>query len=252
MLSRAAAAAAAALLTTAARSTTTPRRLPTPTSLASSSFSFSTASFTKKRANELRPGTVVALDPSGTSLAVIEKYSYTQGSGRQLGIVQATLRRVGAGAGAGTTQARWRPGDDVTVARLQEREATLLYREGGDGGGGAGGGVDASFALMDRESLEMLSIPSTLLDPVAAALLPDGSGLVLTLDAAGTPIAASPLDTTVEVAVAEAPPPKTGAAPGNKSVVLEGGASVRVPNHVKAGDRLVVDTRDGSFVRRAG
>jgi elongation factor P len=241
--------AAAALLAAAARTTRTTRLA--STSPSSSSFPSSTASFTKKRANELRTGAIVSLD-SG-ALAVIEKYCYTQGSGRQLGLVTATLRSVGGGVGGGTRQARWRPGDDVTVARLQEKECTLLYREGG-GGSGAGASSAASFVCMEGETFDQFAIPAALLGPVAAALLPDGAGLLLTLDpATGTPIAASPLETAVEVTVAEAPPPKTGAAPGNKAVVTEAGAVVRgVPNHVKVGDRLVVDTRDGSFVRRAG
>jgi len=216
-------------------------RLASASAASASAYSTATASFTKKRANELRTGAVVALE-SG-ALAVIEKFAYTQGSGRQLGIVQATLR--GVGPGGSTVQARWRPGDDVTVARLPERACTLLYREGGSGSA-------SSLVLMESDTFEQLSVPASFLDPVAAGLLPDGAGLLVTFDPEGAPIAASPAEAHVTLAVAEAAPAKTGAAPGSKSVVVESGATVRgVPQHIKVGDSVVVDLRDGSFVRRA-
>lgn len=195
--------------------------------------------YIKKRANELRVGAVVALD-NGSTLGVIEKYLYTQGSGRQLGVVQATLRTVGGAVGGSTVQARWRPGDDVAVARLEERACTLLYRDATSGG----------FVLMDSTDYEQVEVPAALFEPTAASLLPDGAGVTLTLGPDGAPVAAAPSSTTVEVTIAEAPPAKTGAAPGFKTAVTDTGAAVRVPNHVRAGDRVSVGARDGAFKAR--
>ena len=85
------------------------------------------------QANELRVGSVIEVPSSDggsgkgtTTIAQITKYLYTQGSGRQLGVVQATLRDLASG---GRSEARWRPGDSVLEARLVEEPATLLYRE---------------------------------------------------------------------------------------------------------------------------
>ena len=41
------------------------------------------------------------------------------------------------------------------------------------------------------------------------------------------------------------------ASAGTKPAKLETGATIQVPLHIKIGDRLVVDTRDGSYVERA-
>ena len=41
------------------------------------------------------------------------------------------------------------------------------------------------------------------------------------------------------------------AAPSFKSAVLENGLKIQVPPFIDAGERIVVNTEDGSYVRRA-
>jgi len=57
----------------------------------------------------------------------------------------------------------------------------------------------------------------------------------------------------VSVTVSEADPVLRGgtAAPSYKSAVLENGMKIQVPPFIEAGERIVVATEDGSYVRRA-
>ena len=55
----------------------------------------------------------------------------------------------------------------------------------------------------------------------------------------------------VTLTVAEADPVMKGgtAAPSFKSAVLENGLKIQVPPFIDAGERIVVTTEDGSYVR---
>jgi elongation factor P len=61
------------------------------------------------------------------------------------------------------------------------------------------------------------------------------------------------LPVQVTLTVAEADPVLKGgtAAPSYKTAVLENGLKVQVPPFIGAGERIVVATEDGSYVRRA-
>jgi elongation factor P len=57
----------------------------------------------------------------------------------------------------------------------------------------------------------------------------------------------------VTLAVTEADPVLRGgtAAPSYKSAVLENGMKIQVPPFIEAGERIIVATEDGSYIRRA-
>jgi elongation factor P len=61
------------------------------------------------------------------------------------------------------------------------------------------------------------------------------------------------LPVQVVLTVAEADPVLRGgtAAPSYKSAVLENGMKIQVPPFIAAGERVIVATEDGSYVRRA-
>lgn len=200
------------------------------------------------QANELRVGSIIETDngKGGTSLAQITKYLYTQGSGRQLGVVQATLKDLRSGT---KSEARWRPGDSVLESRLTDEPATLLYREGSD-----------SVVLMSDETFEQFSLPASMLG-AAAPFLADGARVVVSRappELGGIALSACAEAATAEVVVLSTPPPRSGVHSSYQKVEVAGAAStsttikaeVAVPAHVSAGDRIVVDLRDGKFVRR--
>ena len=61
------------------------------------------------------------------------------------------------------------------------------------------------------------------------------------------------LPAQVTLTVAEADPVLKGgtAAPSYKTAVLENGLKIQVPPFIGAGERILVSTEDGSYVRRA-
>jgi elongation factor P len=61
------------------------------------------------------------------------------------------------------------------------------------------------------------------------------------------------LPVQVVLTVAEADPVLKGgtAAPSYKSAVLENGMRIQVPPFIAAGERIIVATEDGTYVRRA-
>jgi elongation factor P len=202
---------------------------------------------TRRAAADLRVGTVVEIDAAASSssapptLAVVTKFAYTQGSGRQAGIVQASLRELRTGK---ATSARWRPDDAVAVARLEERALDVLYRD--DAGGEDG------FEVMDPATFEQGRLPAALLG-AAAPFVGDGARVVVAYaPGAADPVSAAPAEPTAVVEVSEVPPPRSGVASSYKQATVAGGrATVGVPEYVKAGDRIVVNVADGTYVKRA-
>ena len=193
--------------------------------------------------------------------------------------MQATLRDLRSG---NRSEARWRPGDSVLEARLVEEPATLLYRE-------KAGGGNEQVVLMSDETFEQFSLPVTMLG-AAAPFLSDGARVIVSRappELGGDALSAAAEEATAEVMVLSTPPPRSGVHSSYQKVEVgavvgggggsgggggggeggEGGgtgtaaaggatssssikAEVAVPAHVSAGDRIVVDLRDGSFVRR--
>lgn len=103
---------------------------------------------------------------------------------------------------------------------------------------------------MDPETFDQVAVPRDILGN-AAAYLAEGGDLSLSFHD-GVAVSGS-LPATVTLRVAQAAPHLKGetAAPQYKAAVLETGAQISVPPFVVVDDRVVVDTLDGTFVKRA-
>ena len=190
---------------------------------------------TNTPASDIRSGTVVETDAG--ALAVITKHHYTQGAGRQAGVVQATLRDLRT---AKTSVVRWRPDTPVPTPRLDEATVEVLYRDSDD-----------TLHVMDVTTFEQGTLPASLLG-TAAPFVRDGARLIVqSPPGGGEPVAATPVDATAVLTVTEVPPPRTGVASSYKMARCEGGVSASVPEYVKVGDRIIVSVADGEFVKRA-
>jgi elongation factor P len=104
--------------------------------------------------------------------------------------------------------------------------------------------------FMDTETYEQMEIPQDFVGE-RAAFLQDGM-MVLVEMHEGRPIGIR-LPDQVTLTIAEADPSIKGqtAASSYKPAVLENGVRIMVPPFVTAGEKVIVDTNEMSYIRRA-
>ncbi len=123
-------------------------------------------------------------------------------------------------------------------ADLSRKKAQFLYLDGN------------SAFFMDLTNYEQFEISLGQIGEAKKYLIENAEIDILHFN--GEPINIElPIKLTFEVK--EAPPSVKGNSQGsvNKSVKIETGATVDTPLFVNIGDKIVVDTRDGSYVERA-
>ena len=106
------------------------------------------------------------------------------------------------------------------------------------------------LTFMDMENYEQIELATDFVGD-QAQFLQDGMKTLVQLYE-GKPIGIK-LPVQVTLTVAEADPVMHGgtAAPSYKGAVLENGMKIQVPPFIGAGEKIVVSTEDGSYVRRA-
>jgi elongation factor P len=120
---------------------------------------------------------------------------------------------------------------------MDRRDTTYLYRDGAD------------FVFMDAEDYEQHHLPDTLVGDTADYLLEGMPVQVAFHD--GAPLYLE-LPVTVELEVTHTEPGLQGdrSSAGTKPATLETGATINVPLFINTGDKLKVDSRDGSYLGR--
>jgi len=132
---------------------------------------------------------------------------------------------------------RFRSEDKVERAELDHHPLQYLYRSGDD------------FTFMNTESYEMTSVSSDSLGDAVNYLAEGMTVEVSYFD--GKPVAVD-LPMFVELEIVETDPVMRGATISSspKAAKLNTGLMTKVPQHMSVGDRVKIDTRDGSFVER--
>jgi elongation factor P len=133
---------------------------------------------------------------------------------------------------------RFRSADSVERIRLEQKDFQFLYEEGD------------SLVFMDLENYEQLQLQKEFVGE-RAQFLQDGMQVTVELYEE-RPIGIS-LPDQVTLAVAEADPVVKGqtAASSYKPAVLENGVRILVPPFIEAGERVIVDTNEVTYLRRA-
>ena len=181
--------------------------------------------------NAIRPGN--AIEHKGGLWRAV-KIAHTQ-PGKGGAYLQVELKNLRDGS---KLNERFRAAENVERVRLNQREHQFLY---GDGN---------SFTFMDAESYEQVEISAEQLG-AQAAYLQDGMNIQVESHEGG--ILGITLPEHVTLAVGETEPALKGqtAAASYKPAVLENGVRTSVPPFVNTGDRVVIATEDGSYVKRA-
>ncbi len=180
--------------------------------------------------NDLRKGVTFELD--GNLFKVIEYSHHKPGRGNATIRVRARNLRTGA-----TLEKTFISGNQVQEARLDFHTAQYLYNDGD------------TYYFMDQETFEQPGIPKDVLGD-SANFLQEGMTCKLTFYK-GEPLDVElPLTVDLKVIYAEVAVRGDTATGVTKKVKVETGAEVQVPNFVKEGDVIRVDTRDGTYVTR--
>jgi elongation factor P len=132
---------------------------------------------------------------------------------------------------------RFRSEDKVERADLEHHPLQYLYRSGDD------------FTFMNTENFEMVNVSSEGLGD-AVQYLTEGMTVEMSYFN-GKPVAVD-LPMFVELEIVETDPVMKGATVSSspKPARLNTGLMTKVPQHMSVGDRVKIDTRDGSFVER--
>jgi len=151
-------------------------------------------------------------------------------------VLRTKIRNVRTGQ---VKERTFKQGDNIPEADVGKTKARFIY-------GSAG-----TYTFMDELTYEQYVLPADAVGN-AAPLLREGT-IVDIVTFEGNPVVAQ-LPLKMEVVVLSAPPGVRGDSASNisKEVTVTGNVKVKVPLFVTEGDVVVVDTRTGEYVRKAG
>src|SRR5262245_50132291 len=133
---------------------------------------------------------------------------------------------------------RVHPEDKVEQAYLEKREMQYLYKDS-DG-----------FVFMDTETYDQVTLGEDMVGDMLLYLKEEAKIQVTFHDGKALSIE---LPTTVELTVTETEPALKGAtaAAQYKPATLDTGLKITVPSFIEIGEKIVVDTTEGKYLRRA-
>ena len=182
-------------------------------------------------ATQMRPGMVVKFNNELHSV-----FSVTHRTpGNLRGFVQAKMRNLRSG---NMTEHRFSSEDRVEKAALEEHDMEYLYDDG------------EYFYFMNSENYEQMHLTKDLLGDATNYLIPQ---LKVTVEFyEGKPISVD-LPATVDLTVVETEPGLKGATVSNvtKPAKLETGLVVQVPPFITEGEKIRVNTTEGTYQERA-
>ena len=185
----------------------------------------------KINGNEIRPGNVI--EHKGTLWVAVKTQAVKPGKGPAY--AQVELKNAIDGT---KLNERFRSSETVERVRLEQKDYQYLFAEGD------------MLTFMDMDNYEQIQIRRDFLEDRAAFLQ---DGMKVTVEShEGMPIGIS-LPGQVTLEVVEADPVVKGqtAASSYKPARLENGVRILVPPFIGAGERVVVDTNELTYVRRA-
>ena len=185
----------------------------------------------KINGNEIKPGNVIQ---HKDSLWVAVKTNAVK-PGKGGAFNQVELRNLIDGS---KHNERFRASETVEKVRLEQKDFQYLYAEG------------EALVFMDTESYEQLELQAEFVGE-RAAFLQDGMTVTVELYEE-KPIGVT-LPDQVTLEITEADPVVKGqtAASSYKPALLENGVRVMVPPFIQSGEKVVVDTNEISYIRRA-
>jgi elongation factor P len=155
--------------------------------------------------------------------------------GKGPAFVRTKLKQVMTGKVVDKT---FNAGVKVEIAILEKREMNFLYKEGDD------------FVFMDNENFDQMTISAATVGEASNFMLENTEAIVAIHE--GNPLYIE-LPASVELTVTYTEPGLQGdrSSGGTKPATVETGIEVQVPLFIKQDEKILVDTRDGSYQGRA-
>ena len=185
----------------------------------------------KINGNEIKPGNVIL---HNGELYVAVKTDHVK-PGKGGAFAQVEMKSV---VGNTKLNERFRSSQTVERVRLEQKDYQYLYAR------------DDMLVFMDTQSYEQIELPRDFVGDRAAFLQ---DGMMVTIQSYEEKPLGVSLPGQVTLQIAEADPVVKGqtAASSYKPAVLENGVRVMVPPFITAGEKIIVDTNEVTYIRRA-
>jgi len=182
-------------------------------------------------ATQMRPGMVIKFNNELYSIFSVNHRT----PGNLRGFVQVKMRSLRSGS---MTEHRFSSEDKVEKALLEEHEMQYLYDDG------------EYYYFMNTENFEQMHLMKDLLGDATQYLIPQLMVKVEFYE--GKPMSVD-LPATVDMTVLETEPGMKGATVSNvtKPAKLETGLVVQVPSFITEGEKIRVNTAEGTYQERA-
>ena len=175
----------------------------------------------------------MCLDIEGSLWTVIEFQHVKPGKGPAF--VRTKMRQVLTGK---VVERTLNAGVKIDIAILEKREMQFLYKEGGD------------FVFMDNKTYDQMNISAATVGDAANYMLENTEAIVAIHE--NNPLYIE-LPASVQLTVTYTEPGLQGdrSSGGTKPATVESGIQIQVPLFIKQDEKIMVDTRDGSYQGRA-
>ncbi|MTK54481.1 elongation factor P [Paludibacter sp.] len=176
----------------------------------------------------------MCLDIDGQFYFIVEFLHVKPGKGPAF--VRTKLKNVQSGRVIDKT---FNSGVKVDEVRIERRPYQYLYQD------------DMGYNFMNNETFEQISIQKSLINGVD--FLKEGESVEVVTHAESETVLYADVATHVVLQITYTEPGLKGDTATNtlKPATVETGATVRVPLFIETGEKIKVDTRDGSYVERA-
>lgn len=183
---------------------------------------------------ELRNNTTFKLDGQ---MYLVLKYEHTK-KGRGSGNIKVKVKNLETGS---ITEKTFITGARVEPLETQTREANFLYQSGNQ------------LVFMNNKTYEQFELDKDLVGE-QSRFLQEGTlvKVLYTIDKQEKAVSID-IPPKITFLVAEADPGVKGDSAANmlKKVKLENGLVIKAPLFIKAGEKIIVDTRTGEYVERS-
>ena len=181
--------------------------------------------------NDLKNG--MTLDLDGSLWTVVEFQHVKPGKGPAF--VRTKMKQVLTGK---VVEKTFNAGVKVEVAVVEKRDMQFLYKDGED------------FVFMDTSTYDQLTISAATVGDASNYMLENAEVIVAMHE--GNPLFVElPASVALEITYTEPGIQGDRSSGGTKPATLETGIDIQVPLFIKQGEKVLVDTRDGSYLGRA-